>query len=812
LTGDLTKAQKSIVGFGGSTSSALSNLASVATSAFAAVGLGLAALTLKGVSTFETVAGEVRKLEGQLGTTAEQASVLRAQGQALGVGVDQLSTGFGILSKHLVANDDVLQQYGIDVVRTADGQIDFQAVLAQLSATFGEMGPGVDRTAAAMNLFGRSGKALLPLLAANSDELATFAEHAAEAGLIMSQQDVDAARALTIAQRELGAAWEGLQVQLARAVIPMLTSLAEITTGLVRTMAPFLPLVRNVGLAFAGWKALTFIPELLLEIAQRLDDLDLTSSASQVLELAVGAEGLGVAFTTAATAAAAFAVAFAGLTAAVAAWDPLGLAEDTVKLRDSMTVTTKTFGNSEIILGRVAVSSNLVREGTLGAAQSMGEMQQKAGLAQAGITNLSGAMENEKQVVDAVTLALRSQLDALLALASPTFALIEAVRADKEAEDRLAAAHHALNVLRDKGAQGTFKYRDALKEVDAASLNAVEAQTSLFGAVRQFQQEVANGNATRREAITAIKDLGKEAGLSGKEIRALVDDVKAGIGGATAFARQHAPEIGAALAQGVVLGITTHSELISVAAAQAVHDAIAAAKREAEAESPSKKMAELGHDLMEGLKNGITDKDRQVAQAVTDSIGKMLDAAKSAISDFRSKMRDFAGGISGGFASFSDFVGGFGQGENPLGIQDFLSSQLAGAQGFADVLDALKRQGASKGLLSQIAGAGPEGLGFAQALLQGGPELVEQASQQLAAINRIADHEGGVLSKDFFGNKMDKLQGRADRIAELLAEANRLQSGQGGDITLVIDGKVLAKVTRDQLVKLGNRNAGTGLN
>ena len=58
---------------------------------------------------------------------------------------------------------------------------------------------------------------------------------------------------------------------------------------------------------------------------------------------------------------------------------------------------------------------------------------------------------------------------------------------------------------------------------------------------------------------------------------------------------------------------------------------------------------------------------------------------------------------------------------------------------------------------------------------------------------------------------MDKLQGRADRIAELLAEANRLQSGNGGDIVLQIDGQTFARVTRDQLVKLGKRNAGTGL-
>jgi TP901 family phage tail tape measure protein len=322
-----------------------------------------------------------------------------------------------------------------------------------------------------------------------------------------------------------------------------------------------------------------------------------------------------------------------------------------------------------------------------------------------------------------------------------------------------------------------------------------------------------------REAISALPPEMRDAWVRGnaQQKHAIEQGIKtaydfAGIvPGLAADALTGGRTTGHAFSSGAAKGIAAGAQDVTNAATKVINDAIAAAKRAAQAESPSKRMAELGHDLMQGLTDGIGDKDRQVAQALTDSIGKMLDAAKSALSDFRSKMKDFAGGISGGFSSFSDLVGGFGQGEEPLGIQDFLSSQLAGAQGFADVLDALKRQGASKGLLSQIAGAGPEGLGFAQALLQGGPELVEQASQQLAAINRIADDEGGVLSKDFFGNKMDKLQSRADRIAELLAEANRLQSGKGGDIVLQVDGQTFARITRDQLRKLGNRNAGTGV-
>lgn len=43
-----------------------------------------------------------------------------------------------------------------------------------------------------------------------------------------------------------------------------------------------------------------------------------------------------------------------------------------------------------------------------------------------------------------------------------------------------------------------------------------------------------------------------------------------------------------------------------------------------------------------------------------------------------------------------------------------------------------------------------------------------------------------------------------------LNKANQM-AGITGDITLQIDGKTLARITRDELLKLGNRNAGTGL-
>lgn len=348
---------------------AFQSLGSAGATALAGIGAGLGILALKGVQTFQEVGSEVRTLEKQLGTTAEQASVLRAQGEALGVGVDKLSVGFGILAKHLVANDDVLKQYGIEVTRTSDGSLDFQDILSQLHARFEEIGPSMDRTAMAMNLFGRSGKALVPLLAANDDELRKFAESAQRAGLIMSEEDVTAARELSIAGRELHEAWVGLEVRLGRTVVPMLTDLAGALQGILEVVGPLLPTIMKIGLVFLAWKAFSFLPELLLAIATGLDAIGASATATGILGAAAGLESLGVAAPAAAVGVGALYLSFKILTGSDPTFVPkLAGAIEEMGLKAHATTTP------------------------IGELQSgLTEMQAKAGMAAAGIGSVGAS-------------------------------------------------------------------------------------------------------------------------------------------------------------------------------------------------------------------------------------------------------------------------------------------------------------------------------------------------------------------------------------------------------------------------------------
>lgn len=169
----------------------------------------------------------VRQLQTVTGLTAEEASALAGAGSELGLTVDQLTSGFGLLAKAIVNGSTGLEQYGIETRDAAGEVLPFQDVLANISDKFLTLPEGPERAAFAMNVFGRSGRALIPILAQGSAGLAELEQKARDAGLVMSQEDVDASKALTVSQRELGAAFKGVAIQLGEVFIPAVTGLVK---------------------------------------------------------------------------------------------------------------------------------------------------------------------------------------------------------------------------------------------------------------------------------------------------------------------------------------------------------------------------------------------------------------------------------------------------------------------------------------------------------------------------------------------------------------------------------------------------------
>ena len=712
--------------------------ASGAKAGLAAVGVGVVAFVSKSVQGFQEVATETRTLEKQLGVTAQQASVLRAQGEALGVGVDKLSIGFGIFAKHLVANDATIQKYGIDVARTADGSIDFQNVLGQVSDKFQTMGPGIGRTAAAMNLFGRSGKSLLPLLSADSSELAKLAQHAREAGLVMSEDDVNAARAFSIAQRQLGESVKGLEVSLARALIPALTQLTDAFSELLTKAGPILGFFGDLlGTVLQG------AADNLTTIVDAIGTLTKAES-DNVEEGFTWQEHLG-------------GLGHSLLTLGNLVQDirhPVGQFKQALDEAFTDPSTRKgiedTTTETQKLADRVSRFAGLGKKAFADFEKSVGESMQVA----------VGDFKKLNEAFDTTPKQLKRQLDLALKIARTYADDLNTIMSDPELSDR---------------------QKKALAELPANQRHAF-AEAGDEGR-KEIAKQAVRLQGANRDAMTAVAKAGQEKAKSG------------------------GTETGKLLMDGVAIGIVNGKKRAIAEGGTAIDEVVSNMKQHAGAHSPSVIMHQLGVDLMQGLANGIQDSDQKVFDQLNKVYDKMLQDRKDALSKAREAAKSFGGGISGGFSEYSDLVGAYGnQDLSGMNITQLLNYQKGLAQGQAELLDELRKGGASKGLISQIAAAGQGGYGFAQALYQGGPETIKLANDTLSGIQDIADKTGKALTRDFFGQQIQDLKGRVDHLGDRMEHVIEKIGDHYHDI--VVDGSRLASAVSQNATRRGTRNGG----
>jgi TP901 family phage tail tape measure protein len=134
-------------------------------------------------------------------------------------------------------------------------------------------------------------------------------------------------------------------------------------------------------------------------------------------------------------------------------------------------------------------------------------------------------------------------------------------------------------------------------------------------------------------------------------------------------------------------------------------------------------------------------------------------------------------------------------------LSTILQEQLAGARALADVLETLKRQGAGKALLQQVA---EQGVAFGQALLQGGPAQIEEANDALKTIAKLAQETGKGLSERFFGDRIERLEKRLEKQNELMKELIAVER-LGHDHAIILDGEVVSTTNERGLTRILNR-------
>ena len=91
-----------------------------------------------------------------------------------------------------------------------------------------------------------------------------------------------------------------------------------------------------------------------------------------------------------------------------------------------------------------------------------------------------------------------------------------------------------------------------------------------------------------------------------------------------------------------------------------------------------------------------------------------------------------------------------------------------------------------------------------------GPQQIKEANQALQDIAEFSRQTGKALSEAFFGEKIDKQSEELKQLHQDLKELIALER-EGHTHDIVMDGKKVAEGTRNELIKTGKRNPGTGI-
>lgn len=201
---------------------------------------GVVKFAKSSVDAFNSTASSVNNLKRIIGGSASQVSALSGAMRLSGVDTSQASTSLTIFSKKLSAtNGDAkatasMQQLLGTSIRDSSGHMkDMSVLLPQVADKLKSMADGPQKTALAIQLFGRSGTAMLPFLNKGSAGISELEAKAKSLGLTLDDTSMSKWGAYKAAVRGTQVAFDGLKIQVGQALIPVFTGLANFVTNTV---------------------------------------------------------------------------------------------------------------------------------------------------------------------------------------------------------------------------------------------------------------------------------------------------------------------------------------------------------------------------------------------------------------------------------------------------------------------------------------------------------------------------------------------------------------------------------------------------
>jgi len=195
-----------------------------------AAGMSIEHIVEGSIHSFEDLAGQVNTMKRVMGGSVEDVSALRAAFQLSGVDVDRATTSMAKFEKGLVftstgkmgATATALEDVGISALDATGKVRPMSELLPEVADKFKSMPDGAQKTALSMQLFGKSGTAMLPFLNKGAEGIKELEDKAKSMGLTLDEAAIDKFKESKVAQREFQATMQGLQVTLGQAFLPVL--------------------------------------------------------------------------------------------------------------------------------------------------------------------------------------------------------------------------------------------------------------------------------------------------------------------------------------------------------------------------------------------------------------------------------------------------------------------------------------------------------------------------------------------------------------------------------------------------------------
>ncbi len=196
----------------------------------AAVGVAMGGVVVKAANFGE----DLKRASKSIGIGVEALAGLRYAAELSETPVEALEKGIAKLAKATVHAADgdaqaaaLFEKVGVSA-QDADGKVrPMQELLLDIADKFASMTNETERTGLAMDLFGKSGAALIPLFSEGATKIRAMIEEARQLGIVISNEDAEAADEFNDNLTRLHKMLLGLTVQLGTQFIPALNQIAE---------------------------------------------------------------------------------------------------------------------------------------------------------------------------------------------------------------------------------------------------------------------------------------------------------------------------------------------------------------------------------------------------------------------------------------------------------------------------------------------------------------------------------------------------------------------------------------------------------